>query len=94
MKDLSSVITKIQITEKGTDLAGRENKYLFRVATSANKIDVKRAVEKIYGVTVTGVNTMNYLGKKKRERTRNYGKREDWKRAVVTLKEGDKIDLT
>ena len=55
---------------------------------------IKAAVEDLFGVNVEKVNTMRYLGKRKRERTAKYGKRSDWKRAVVTLKEGEKIDLT
>lgn len=94
MKDVSSVIKKLQVTEKGTDLKDKQNKYLFKVDPSANKIEIKKAVEKLFNVSVKGVNTMRYDGKKKRERTAKYGKKPDWKRAVVTLKEGDKIDLT
>lgn len=94
MKDPHSVIMNIQISEKGTDLSEKENKYLFRVARAANKIEIKRAVEKLFNVPVTKVNTMNYMGKRKRERTIRYGRRASWKRAVVTLAEGSKIDLT
>ena len=94
MKDSRSIVFETQVTEKGTALSERENKYLFRVLPGANKIEVKRAVEEIFNVSVTGVNTMNYRGKRKRERTAKYGKRADWKRAIVTLKSGDKIDLT
>jgi len=94
MKDPADIIVEMQVTEKGTDLNVAHNKYLFRVAPSANKIEVKQAVEKLFGVTVTGVNTQNYRGKRKRERTVRYGKRSDWKRAVVTLKSGDTIDVT
>ena len=86
------VIRKIQVTEKGTTLQA-QNKYLFEVHPDSNKIDVKRAVEKLFKVSVTGVNTMNYKGKRKRERTVRYGKRSDWKRAVVTLKDGDSIEM-
>lgn len=94
MRNLDSVIKEIQITEKGTALTKSGNKYLFRVDPSANKMEIKRAVEVHFGVSVEKVNTMRYLGKKKRERTVRYGKTADWKRAVVTLKEGSKIDLT
>ena len=94
MKDPGSIVKGIQVTEKGTNLRERENKYLFRVDLSANKIEIKRAVETMFNVSVAAVSTMKYLGKKKRERTARYGKRPDWKRAVVTLKEGSKIDLT
>jgi len=92
MRDSRSIIKKIQVTEKGT-LLMESNKYLFEVAPDANKVEIKRAVEGLFDVKVTGVNTMNYTGKKKRMRTAKYGKRPDWKRAVVTLAEGNKIDM-
>jgi large subunit ribosomal protein L23 len=66
---------------------------LFTVAPDSNKIEIKRAVEQLFDVKVEKVNTMNYEGKKKRQRTMKYGKRPDWKRAVVTLAEDHKIDL-
>ena len=93
MKNPHLVLKKMQMTEKGSVLM-EQNKYLFQVDRSANKVDIKRAVEAVFKVKVTGVNTMNCLGKKKRERTIRYGKRSDWKRAVVTLQDGDKIDVT
>ncbi len=93
MKDSRSIIKKIQVTEKSTILA-EDRKYLFEVASDANKVEIKRAVESLFDVSVTGVNTMNYEGKKKRVRSAKPGKRADWKRAVVTLAEDNKIDLT
>ena len=93
MKDAGVIIKRLQLTEKGTYLAETGNKYLFQVCPEANKIEIKRAVEESFGVSVTSVNTMNYTGKRKRNRSWRYGKRRDWKRAVVTLKEGDTIDL-
>lgn len=93
MKDLSAVIRRIQVTEKGSGLTEKQNKYLFRVHPEANKIEIKRAVEKMFKVGVVKVNTMNYLGKEKRSRKMARGKKADWKRAIVTLKAGDKIDL-
>jgi large subunit ribosomal protein L23 len=93
MKDSRSIIKKIQITEKGT-LLGEAHKYLFEVAPDSNKVEIKRAVESLFDVKVSQVNTMNYTGKRKRQRTAKYGKRSDWKRAVVTLAEGNSIDLT
>lgn len=94
MKDSASIVKGIQLTEKATVLGEKENKYMFKVHPNANKIEIKKAVENIYNVSVVGVNTMRYQGKRKRERTVRFGKRSDWKRAVVTLKDGDKIDLT
>lgn len=92
MKDSRSVIKKMQVTEKGA-LLGEANKYLFEVASDSNKVEIKRAVESLFDVTVTKVNTMNYEGKKKRQRTAKFGKRADWKRAVVTLAADNRIDL-
>ena len=94
MKKPGLIIEKLQLTEKATHLAEAQNKYFFRVAPTANKVDIKRAVEEIFKVAVAAVNTMRYLGKQKRERTARYGRKANWKRAVVTLKEGSKIDLT
>jgi large subunit ribosomal protein L23 len=94
MKDPAGIIYDIQLTEKGSGLSEKQNKYFFRVAPDANKIEIKKAVEALFKVSVSAVNTMNMLGKNKRIRTLRYGKRPDWKRAVVTLKEGSKIDLT
>jgi large subunit ribosomal protein L23 len=92
MKAAGEIVRRMQVTEKGTELLD-QNKYLFEVHPAANKIEIRRAVEELFKVTVTGVNTMNYAGKRKRERTVRFGRRPDWKRAVVTLKEGDSIDL-
>ncbi len=78
-------------TEKGTILA-EKNKYLFSVRKDANKIQIKKAVEDIYKVKVADVNTQVVPGKLKRVRTQ-IGKTPDWKKAVVTLKEGQKINL-
>jgi len=94
MKHSVSIIQKLLLTEKGTVLSEKENQYLFRVAPTANKIEIKRAVEQAFNVKVDKVRTMNRGGKNKRLRSMQYGKTAAWKRAVVTLKEGDKIDLT
>ena len=94
MNRADAVIRGVQVTEKGTRL-GEQNKYLFEVAPWANKIDIRRAVESVFNVKVEKVNTMQYSGKRKRDRgMRSMGSRADWKRAVVTLKDGDIIDLT
>lgn len=94
MKHGGHIVRGIMVTEKSAQLAETQNKYFFRVNPGANKIEIKDAVEKGFGVKVKAVNTQRYDGKRKRERTARYGKRSDWKRAVVTLKEGSKIDLT
>jgi large subunit ribosomal protein L23 len=94
MRDPRFIIQRLLLTEKGTRLTEKSNQYLFRVHPSANKIEIRNAVQKIFSVKVTRVNTLNRPGKNKRVRSMNYGKTSAWKRAVVTLKEGDKIDLT
>ena len=87
------IIRKVLVTEKGTRLTEAENQYVFRVDPRADKRAIRRAVEELFSVHVTQVNTMRRLGKKKRERTPNYGRTANWKRAVVTLKAGDAIPL-
>ncbi|NCC49704.1 MAG: 50S ribosomal protein L23 [Spartobacteria bacterium] len=94
MKDSYDIVKKLLLTEKGTRLTDTENKYIFKVARDANKIDIKRAVEELFKVKVDKVNTMQRKGKKRRERTVNFGRTADWKRAVVTLSKDSKIDLT
>ncbi|HMO50864.1 MAG TPA: 50S ribosomal protein L23 [Kiritimatiellia bacterium] len=94
MKNTQIIIDKVVVTEKGTRLGSSDNQYLFNVHPDANKIEIKQAVEEMFKVSVTKVNTMNRLGKLKRDRKFRYGRRASVKRAVVTLKEGDKIELT
>ena len=91
MKDHRDVIIRPVISEKSYGLLD-ENKYTFVVAPHANKTEIKQAVEAIFDVKVTGVNTQNRRGKRKR-RGWVVGKRPDLKRAIVTLAEGDEIEL-
>lgn len=91
MKTSYDVLKHILRTEKGGQMLP-DNKYLFHVATNANKIQVKQAVEEIYNVTVTKVNTLNVPGKWRRVRYQA-GMTPEWKKAIVTLKQGDKIDV-
>jgi len=93
MKSSSELIKQILLTEKGTYLTESENKYQFRVSMNANKVEIKRAIEELFSVRVTAVNTMRRKGKKKRERTASYGTTAAWKRAVVTLHADDSINL-
>ncbi|MCF7847372.1 MAG: 50S ribosomal protein L23 [Kiritimatiellales bacterium] len=93
MKNSYDVVKKILLTEKGTRLSEEQNKYLFRVDPKANKVEIRAAVEELFKVRVMAVNTMRRKGKKKRERTANYGMTAAWKRAVVTVHEDDKINL-
>ncbi len=92
MKDLSKVIQRPLITERGSDLREKYNQFFFQVAPAANKHEIKQAVELYFGVKVESVRTMNMLGKVKRL-GRFSGNRADWKKAVVTLAEGDSIDV-
>ncbi len=92
MKNTYSVIRGPMLTEKGTLLKETENKVLFKVAKSANKIEIKKAVEEIFKVKVDRVTTMNYAGKIKKM-GRFAGKRPDWKKAIVTLKKGEKLEF-
>ena len=79
------------ISEKSYGLLD-ENKYTFIVSPDANKTQIKIAVEQVFGVRVTNVNTINRQGKKLRTRT-GFGKRADTKRAIVSVAEGDRIDI-
>lgn len=88
---LYSVIQRPVITEKST-MALEHNKVVFRVSKDASKDRIKKAVEGLFGVTVTSVNTINIKGKSKRFRGYE-GKRQDIRKAIVTLKQGDTIDL-
>jgi len=80
-----------RLTEKTVRQKELANQVTFLVDPSANKIEIKKAVESLFKVKVLGVNTVNVLGKNKRM-GRYLGKRPDWKKAIVTLKEGDKIE--
>jgi large subunit ribosomal protein L23 len=87
------IIQTASLTEKSTLLSEKLNKYVFRVSPRANKIQIKNAIEKLFQKKVLHVNTCNYAGKKKRERRADYGRKPHWKKAIVTLKEGEKIEL-
>jgi large subunit ribosomal protein L23 len=84
------VIKRPLITEKGMRSNEAQNTVVFRVDPRANKVQVKKAVEALFQVKVLRVNTLNMQGKKKRVRFRE-GKKSDWKKAYVTLREGDTI---
>lgn len=86
------VILRPLITEKATRLGG-ENKYAFEVRRQANKVQIKAAVEKAFDVRVEAVNVMIMKGKPRRTRSGRIKHRPDWKKAVVTLGEGDKLEL-
>ena len=92
MKTAYDIVKTLIRTEKGTTLEP-ERKYLFEVGPKANKIEIKKAVEEIYKVMVESVNTMIMPGKIKRVR-QEMGYTPNWKKAVVTLKMGHKIEVT
>ncbi|MEW2355229.1 50S ribosomal protein L23 [Spirillospora sp. NPDC029432] len=89
--DPRDVIIAPVVSEKSYGLLD-ENKYTFVVAPDANKTQIKQAVEEVFNVKVTNVNTLNRPGKRKRTRF-GYGKRKDTKRAIVSLAEGERIDI-
>jgi large subunit ribosomal protein L23 len=91
MKAPQDIVVQPIISEKMEYLQEAQRKYAFKVHPTANKIQIKEAVETIYNVTVTDVNVMNRKGKKRRVRYTE-GRRANWKRALVTLKEGDSIE--
>jgi len=93
MNEVHDHIQTVILTEKATLLSEKLNKYVFRVSPAANKIQIKRAIEVIFKKKVVSVNTANYDGKKKRERKADFGRRPHWKKAIVTLKAGEKLDL-
>jgi len=89
---IHDVLKRPVVTEKSTALREEENQYAFEVALDANKIEIRRAVESTFGVRVLDVRTQVVRGKMKRFR-RGFGKKPNWKKAVVTLREGDFIDF-
>ena len=91
MTDARDIIIRPIVSEKSFDMI-EENRYTFEVAKKATKPQIARAIEEIFAVTVSKVNTMNVNGKPRRLRT-SAGKTRTWKKAIVTLKEGDAIDL-
>ena len=86
------IVKTLVRTEKGTSQEP-DRKYLFEVSTKANKVQIKKSVEEIYKVKVDRVHTVIMPGKIKRVRT-DFGHTPDWKKAIVTLKEGQKIEVT
>jgi len=92
MKEPQDIIRSPLITEKGSAATEEVNQYLFRVRLDANKIEVKRAVETLFNVKVEKVRMMRCLGKTRRV-GKNTGQLSMWKKAYVTLTEGNKIDF-
>ncbi len=92
MNEPLDIVETASLTEKATLLSEKQNKYVFRVRPHANKIQIKQAVERLFQKKVVDVNTCNYAGKEKRVRG-PLGRRSHWKKAIVTLAEGEKIEL-
>ncbi|HEY5654036.1 MAG TPA: 50S ribosomal protein L23 [Pontiella sp.] len=94
MKNSVDIVKQVLLTEKAAILAEEQNKFMFKVAMGANKVEIKRAVEELFDVRVMAVNTMRRKGKKKRLRTAHYGTTAASKRAVVTVHEDDKDKMS
>ena len=92
-KDPHSVIHTIRLSEKATMLGDTNNEYVFIVHPKSTKIEIKQAVEKHFGKKVIGVRTANFDGKARRERRADYGRTNHYKKAIVRLKDGERIDL-
>jgi large subunit ribosomal protein L23 len=91
MTEPTRVILSHVVTEKAERLKAEQSRYTFKVAPTANKIEVRDAVERLFKVHVREVRVMNYLGKMRRM-GRFSGRRSDWKKAIVTLKQGERIE--
>jgi large subunit ribosomal protein L23 len=92
MRNVHDIIIKPVVTEKTTDQLEKNGAYTFVVARDANKIQIGRAIEELFGVKVREVRTMRYAGKQRRV-GRFTGRRSSWKKAVVTLRAGDTIEI-
>ncbi len=92
LEDLYRIIKSPVVTEKASDDTVKRNAYHFRVPVSANKIEIRTAIERIFDVKVNSVNTLKVRGKVRR-RGWVAGARPDWKKAMVTLEEGQTIDV-
>ena len=88
------IIRTVRLTEKGTRQGEKLNQYTVVADPRANKTQIRTAVQELFKVKVTRVNTLNVRGKARRQRTAQAGRSLNWKKAIVTLKEGDKIVLT
>jgi large subunit ribosomal protein L23 len=88
------IIRTVRLTEKGTRQGEKYNQYTVMADPRANKTQIRAAVQELFKVKVVRVNTLNVRGKLRRQRTKQAGRSLNWKKAIVTLKEGDKIVLT
>ncbi len=92
MRDARSIVIRPVVTERSTELADSRDTYTFVVARDANKIEIRNAIETMFGVRVKDVRTMNYRGKLRRV-GRSLGRRPGYKKALVKLAEGERIDV-
>ena len=88
------IIKTVRLTEKGTRQGEKYNQYTVVADPRANKTQIRQAVQELFKVKVTRVNTLNVRGKARRKRTAQAGVTNAWKKAIVSLKDGDKISLT
>ena len=88
------IIKTARLTEKGTRQGDKYNQYTVIADRRANKTQIRQAVQELFKVKVTKINTLNVRGKFRRQRTKQAGQSSNWKKAIVTLKQGDKIVLT
>ena len=88
------IIKTVRLTEKGARQGEKFNQYTVVADRRANKIQIRQAVQELFKVHVLAVNTLNVSGKDRRQRTAHAGADPDWKKAIVTLKKGEKISLT
>ena len=88
------VVKTVRLTEKGTLLSSKFNRYTVVADRRASKVQIRQAVEQLFKVKVVKVNTQSVRGKLRRQSTAAAGRDQNWKKAIVTLKDGDKIQLT
>lgn len=93
MKDIYQVIKNVRISEKSALLQETLNEVTLEVDRKANKLEIKQAVEQLFGKSVLAVRTANYDGKLRRKRRADAGRTSHWKKAIVRLKEGESLDL-
>jgi large subunit ribosomal protein L23 len=90
--NIESIIISPLVTEKGTIVGEKSNQVVFRIRPGASKDHIRSVIEDLFKVTVVKIRTANFLGKERR-RGRTIGRRPNWKKAYVTLKEGDRIEI-
>jgi len=93
MQDLYQVVKTIHLSEKASLLQELNNEYVFKVDRRANKTEIKRAVQTLFGKKVAKVRTINVAGKARRKRHANAGRTAQWKKAIVRLADGETLDL-